>query len=56
MDAVWKCIFGIDVNVQKNPNLAYFVKAQEVVEGFTEFDPFYLAISTKTPLLHITKN
>ena len=56
MDAVWKCIFGIDVNVQENPNLAYYVKAQEVVEGFSEFDPFFLTISTKIQLLYIIYN
>ena len=53
MDAVWKCIFGIDVNVQENPNLGYFVKAKESFEGFSEFNPFYLAISTKIPLITI---
>ena len=45
MDAVWKCIFGIDVNVQENPNLGYFLKAKEAVDGFSDFDVNYLATS-----------
>ena len=45
MDAVWKCIFGIDVNVQENPNLGYFLKAKEAVEGFSDFDVNFLATS-----------
>ena len=53
MDAVWKCIFGIDVNIQENPNLGYFVKTKEAVDGFSEFDTYFLTLSTKTHLLYI---
>lgn len=52
MDVVWKCIFGIDVNIQENPNLGYFVKTKETAEGFTEFEPYFLTISTETKLYY----
>lgn len=38
-------MFGIDVDLQKNPNLGYFVKARETVEGFSDFNSTFLAIS-----------
>lgn len=47
MDAVWKSIFGIDVDMQSNPNLVYFVKAKEITDGFADFNGYFLAISNK---------
>jgi hypothetical protein len=40
MDVVWKSVFDMDVDVQSNPNLIYFVKVKQFLEALSSFDLF----------------
>ena len=48
MDAVWKSIFGMDVDIQNNPNMSYFVKTKTIAEGFSNFSAFFRITSKLT--------
>lgn len=30
MDTIWKCAFGIDIDIQNNPDNEYFTKCERV--------------------------
>lgn len=50
MDVVWKSFFGMDVDVQTNPNLIYFVKLQQAQEAISSFD-FFTKIMSKNLII-----
>lgn len=45
MDVVWNCAYGMDVDVQTNPNLSFFVKMKNFLQGLSDFNPLVKILS-----------
>jgi cytochrome P450 len=35
MDTIWNCAFGVDIDVQNNPNDPYFVKSEKIMDNMS---------------------
>lgn len=46
MDVVWNCAYGIDVDVQNNPNLTFFVKIKNLLNNIANFNFLIRLLST----------
>lgn len=40
MDSIWNCAFGLDIDLQNNPNNEYFNKCEQVFRNMAEFNIF----------------
>ena len=45
MDSIWNCAFGLDVDVQNNPNNIYYTKSEEHFASLVNFPFLYYIIS-----------
>jgi hypothetical protein len=56
MDAVFNCLFGVDVDVQSDPSSMYLTRTRAGVQDGTEFTAFYKFLSKKKLYFqHISK-
>ncbi len=45
MDTIWNCAFGLDIDVQNQPNNDYFTKCEQVFSNSWKFNfPMYLGV------------
>ena len=40
MDSIWSCAYGVDLDVQNNPDNEYFIAAEKVFKDGTKFKLF----------------
>ncbi len=40
MDTIWNCAFGIDIDIQNNPDNEYFTKCENVFSNAENLDFF----------------
>jgi hypothetical protein len=43
MDTIWNCAFGVDIDIQNNPNNIYFTKAEQVFSDSVNLNWFFYA-------------
>jgi hypothetical protein len=52
MDSIWNCAFGLDIDLQNNPDNEYFTRCEEVFSNNLRF-PIYFKLGSKLYLLLI---
>ena len=45
MDSIWNCAFGIDIDLQNNPDNEYFTRCEDVFGNNLKF-PFYFKLGS----------